>query len=223
MRDMRGGGIGMIFQEPATSLNPVLTVGRQIVEALELHSALRGAAARERADELLDQVGIPDPRRRLDEYPFQLSGGMSQRVMIAIALAGVAAPADRRRADHGAGRDHTGAGARPARRPAAQAGHGAAADHARPRRGGAHGGPRRRDVCRATGGGGAARAVLRAAGASLLGAPVRRAARCRTARRPAGDDSRQCAGGGNPPCRLPLCRPLQRSHAGVPQRATAMA
>ena len=88
MRDIRGGGIGMIFQEPATSLNPVLTVGRQIVEALELHSTLRGAAARERAAELLDQVGIPDPRRRLDEFPFQLSGGLRQRVMIAIALAG---------------------------------------------------------------------------------------------------------------------------------------
>ena len=88
MRDVRGGGIGMIFQEPATSLNPVLTVGRQIVEALELHAALRGAAARARAEELLDQVGIPDPRRRLDEYPFQLSGGLRQRVMIAIALAG---------------------------------------------------------------------------------------------------------------------------------------
>jgi peptide/nickel transport system ATP-binding protein len=88
MREYRGGGIGMIFQEPATSLNPVLTVGRQIVEALELHSALRGAAARARAEELLDQVGIPDPRRRLDEFPFQLSGGLRQRVMIAIALAG---------------------------------------------------------------------------------------------------------------------------------------
>ena len=88
MRDIRGGGIGMIFQEPATSLNPVLTVGRQIVEALELHSALRGEQARQRAEELLDQVGIPDAKRRLDEFPFQLSGGLRQRVMIAIALAG---------------------------------------------------------------------------------------------------------------------------------------
>jgi peptide/nickel transport system ATP-binding protein len=88
MRDVRGGGIGMIFQEPATSLNPVLTVGRQIVEALQLHAGLQGAAARARAGELLDQVGIPDPLRRLDEYPFQLSGGLRQRVMIAIALAG---------------------------------------------------------------------------------------------------------------------------------------
>ncbi|MDK9705170.1 MAG: ABC transporter ATP-binding protein [Sulfuritalea sp.] len=88
MRDIRGGGIGMIFQEPATSLNPVLTVGRQIIEALELHTALRGAAARARAAELLDQVGIPDPIRRLEEFPFQLSGGLRQRVMIACALAG---------------------------------------------------------------------------------------------------------------------------------------
>ncbi|MFH1873335.1 MAG: ABC transporter ATP-binding protein [Pseudomonadota bacterium] len=88
MREIRGGGIGMIFQEPATSLNPVLSVGRQIVEALELHAGLRGAAARARAAELLDQVGIPDPRRRLDEFPFQLSGGLRQRVMIACALAG---------------------------------------------------------------------------------------------------------------------------------------
>ena len=88
MRDIRGGGIGMIFQEPATSLNPVLTVGRQIGEALELHAGLRGAAPRARAAELLDLVGIPDPLRRLDEYPFQLSGGLRQRVMIACALAG---------------------------------------------------------------------------------------------------------------------------------------
>ncbi|MBK7017798.1 MAG: ABC transporter ATP-binding protein [Sulfuritalea sp.] len=88
MREYRGGQVGMIFQEPATSLNPVLTVGRQIVEALELHSALRGEQARQRAEELLDQVGIPDAKRRLDEFPFQLSGGLRQRVMIAIALAG---------------------------------------------------------------------------------------------------------------------------------------
>ncbi len=84
MRDVRGGGMSMIFQEPATSLNPVMTVGRQIEEAL----ALRGAADPERALELLKSVGIPDPARRLREYPFQMSGGMKQRVMIAMALAG---------------------------------------------------------------------------------------------------------------------------------------
>ena len=87
MRDVRGSGLAMIFQEPATSLNPVLTVGRQIGEALARHVGLSGAAARARAQELLAAVGIADAARRLDEYPFQLSGGMKQRVMIAIALA----------------------------------------------------------------------------------------------------------------------------------------
>ena len=88
MRDVRGRQIAMIFQEPATSLNPVLTVGRQIGEVLARHAALDGAAARRRAQALLEAVGIPDPARRLDEYPFQFSGGMKQRVMIAMALAG---------------------------------------------------------------------------------------------------------------------------------------
>lgn len=87
MRDLRGRGMAMIFQEPATSLNPVLTVGSQIGEVLARHAGLQGWAARERAEQLLRQVGIADPVRRLDEYPFQLSGGMKQRVMIAIALA----------------------------------------------------------------------------------------------------------------------------------------
>ena len=87
MRGVRGRRIAMIFQEPATSLNPVLTVGRQIGEVLERHTALRGEAARKRMLELLDAVGIPDPARRLDEYSFQLSGGLKQRVMIAVALA----------------------------------------------------------------------------------------------------------------------------------------
>ena len=88
MRAVRGGGMAMIFQEPATSLNPVLTVGRQIGEVLERHIGLTGTPARERCVELLGAVGIADAQRRLDEYPFQLSGGMKQRVMIAVALAG---------------------------------------------------------------------------------------------------------------------------------------
>ncbi|MCP4042409.1 MAG: ATP-binding cassette domain-containing protein, partial [Gammaproteobacteria bacterium] len=88
MRGVRGGRIAMIFQEPQSSLNPVLTVGDQIAETLSKHRALRGGALRSRIVELLDAVGIPDPERRRGEYPHQLSGGMKQRVMIAIALAG---------------------------------------------------------------------------------------------------------------------------------------
>jgi len=87
MRGVRGGRIGMIFQEPATSLNPVMKVGSQIVEAIEAHTPLRGAAARERALQWLRRVGIPEPERRIDDYPFRMSGGQKQRVMIAIALA----------------------------------------------------------------------------------------------------------------------------------------
>jgi peptide/nickel transport system ATP-binding protein len=88
MRAVRGGGIGMIFQEPATSLNPVLSVHTQIAEVLAQHRGIEGAAAVEEARRLLAAVGIPDPARRLESYPFQLSGGMKQRVMIAMALAG---------------------------------------------------------------------------------------------------------------------------------------
>jgi peptide/nickel transport system ATP-binding protein len=87
MRTVRGGRIGMIFQEPMLSLNPVLTVGAQITEVLERHTTARGAQCLVKARELLDAVGVPDARRRLDEYPFQLSGGLRQRVMIAMALA----------------------------------------------------------------------------------------------------------------------------------------
>ena len=87
MRAVRGGRIGMIFQEPGTSLNPVLTVGRQMVEAIETHTALRGDAARAKAIDWLRRVGIPEPERRLDDYPFRMSGGQKQRVMIAMTLA----------------------------------------------------------------------------------------------------------------------------------------
>jgi peptide/nickel transport system ATP-binding protein len=87
MRAIRGNDISMIFQEPMTSLNPVLTVGRQIREPLRLHQKLDSAAAQKRAVEMLALVGIPEPQRRVDEYPHQMSGGMRQRVMIAMALA----------------------------------------------------------------------------------------------------------------------------------------
>ncbi|THV41270.1 ABC transporter ATP-binding protein [Glycomyces buryatensis] len=87
MRRRRGADLAMVFQDPLSSLNPVVPIGRQITEVLERHRGLRGEAARKEAENLLDRVGIPDPRRRLGEYPHQLSGGMRQRVLIAIAVA----------------------------------------------------------------------------------------------------------------------------------------
>src|SRR5258705_11358621 len=87
MRDIRGDDIAMIFQDPMTSLNPVYTVGEQIAEALRLHRKLSRKAAREAAIRSMEEVSIPDPARRADDYPHQLSGGMRQRVMIAMALA----------------------------------------------------------------------------------------------------------------------------------------
>src|SRR5262249_11184937 len=87
MRAIRGNDMSMIFQEPMTSLNPVLTVGRQIGGRLRMHQGLDKEAAEARAAEMLTLVGIPEPKRRIREYPHQLSGGMRQRVMIAMALA----------------------------------------------------------------------------------------------------------------------------------------
>ena len=87
MRDLRGRAISMIFQEPMTSLNPVHTCGEQVAEVVRLHERVDRAAARARALEMFRLVGIPSPEQRLDEYPHQMSGGMRQRVMIAMALA----------------------------------------------------------------------------------------------------------------------------------------
>ncbi|MCA3272487.1 MAG: ABC transporter ATP-binding protein [Roseomonas sp.] len=87
MQRIRGPGIAMIFQEPMTSLNPVFSIGDQIMETIKAHENLPAAALRKRATDMLDKVGIPSAARRLDDYPHQMSGGQRQRVMIAIALA----------------------------------------------------------------------------------------------------------------------------------------
>ena len=87
MRDLRGSQLAMIFQDPLSSLNPVVPIGLQVTEILKRHRGMRGAAARKEAADLLYRVGIPDPTRRLSEYPHQLSGGMRQRALIAMAVA----------------------------------------------------------------------------------------------------------------------------------------
>src|SRR6185436_19076507 len=87
MQKVRGAEIGLIFQEPMTALNPVFTIGNQIEETLMVHGVARGRAARNRAVELLDAVSMPEPERRLRDYPHQLSGGLRQRALIALSLA----------------------------------------------------------------------------------------------------------------------------------------
>ena len=154
MRKVRGNEISMIFQEPMTSLNPVMTIGKQIAEALILHRDLDKKAAWKRAIEMLDLVKIPEPQQRAKEYPHQLSGGMRQRAMIAMALACNPEGADRRRADHRARRHHPGADPRADPRAAARVRRGGDPDHPRSRRGRRDGAPRDRDVCRPQGRGG---------------------------------------------------------------------
>jgi peptide/nickel transport system ATP-binding protein/oligopeptide transport system ATP-binding protein len=127
LRGIRGGKIGFIFQDPMTSLNPVFTVGYQIAEPLRKHMGLDKRAAAKRSVELLELVGIPDAARRLSDYPHQFSGGMRQRVMIAIALA---CDPQVLIADDRARRDHPGADPRTDEGTAQQAWHGGDLDHA---------------------------------------------------------------------------------------------
>ena len=130
MRAVRGAEIAMIFQEPMTSLNPVQTVGAQVVEAIRLHETVARRGARARVRRAVRARRHPRPDARFDAYPHQLSGGLKQRVMIAMALADAAEAPDRRRADHRARRDDPGADPGAAARPPATTGHGDPAHHA---------------------------------------------------------------------------------------------
>ncbi len=137
LNEIRGNRIGMIFQDPMTSLNPFLTIERQMTETLQLHRKISRKDATRRAIEALESVRIPDAARRIRMYPHEFSGGMRQRVMIAMALASPRRrSSDRRRTHHRARRDGAGADHRAAARAEPRARHLDRADHARHGRGG---------------------------------------------------------------------------------------
>ncbi len=120
MRRKRGQDVAMIFQDPLSAMHPYYTVGNQIMEAYRVHNDVSKAEAKKRAIEMLDRVGIPNPDRRINDYPHQFSGGMRQRAMIAMGLINNPESAHRRRADHRARRDRAGADPRPAPGPPAR-------------------------------------------------------------------------------------------------------
>ena len=210
MSDMRGNRMAMIFQEPMTSLNPAYTIGNQLEEALLRHRRVPRSKARERARLPAGARRHHGGGERLGQYPHQLSGGLRQRVMIAMALMCGPVADPRRRADHGAGRHHPGADPASAGRAAARVRHGAGADHARPRHRRAH---RHRVAVMyagAGGGDGPAAGDLRGAGASLHAWPagLHSGARPHAARRAAGHHPRHGAVAGRRDARLPFRRAL---------------
>ena len=176
IRQVRGNQIAMIFQDPMTSLNPVLTIGCQISEALMLHLGMDKAAARKRSVELLEMVGIParDGSARRLSAPVLRRHAPARDDRHGAVLQPAAA--DRRRADHRAGRDHPGADRRPGQAAARRNRHGHHLDHARPGRGRRAGRPRDRDVCRLHRRRGAGQGALRQPAPSLHAGPARLAA-----------------------------------------------
>ena len=146
--DLRGRRVAMIFQEPTTAFDPVFTIGQQIAETIRRHTGKSETDAWKRALELLELVRIPSPAQRLKAYPHEMSGGMRQRAMIALALSCNPKPAAGRRADHGARRDRADPGPAAAPRAAARARSRRDLRHPRHRRGGRGRRPHRRDVCR---------------------------------------------------------------------------
>ena len=198
-----------------TSLNPVYTVGEQIAEVVRRHEGLGRRAALAKTVDMLKLVQIPNPQRRVRDYPHQFSGGMRQRVMIAMALVLQPQAPDRRRADHRARRHHPGADPGAAGRPQVALRHGHHADHPRHGRGGRDGAARGGDVCRQGHRGGPGRAAVRPPLHPYTQGPHPLDPAHRPGRHPqdaAGGHRRGGAEPAQPSARLPLCAalPLRR-------------
>ncbi len=205
MQPFRSKHISMIFQDPMTSLNPVYTVGWQLAETYRAHHNVSKKAAWAKAIESLELVGIPQPDKRASQYPHEFSGGMRQRVVIAMAIINDPERDHRRRADHRARRDGAGADPRHHAAPAVRDRRGDRDDHARPRCGRGHGEPRAGDVRRHGGRVRPGRRRLREAADALHPRTAR--ARCRTRPRWASGSRRSRA---RRP-RWSTCRPAARS------------
>ncbi|CAM5584830.1 hypothetical protein SRIMM317S_00088 [Streptomyces rimosus subsp. rimosus] len=222
LRHVRGNTIGMVFQDPLTSLNPTMTIGAQVAEPLLLHQHTTRRDAWAKAEETLRLVGMPQPAERMRNYPHQLSGGMRQRVAIAMALVLRAPAADRRRADHRPRRHHPAPDPGTHRRPARPPRHGDDPGHPRPRRHRQTGGPGRGDVRRQdrrkrrrT------EPVRRATAPPVHRGPVRRPPRTRRGRRHhPRHHPRPAARPPHPPRRLPLRAALRLRDRRVPHGGT---
>ena len=220
MQDLRGQEIAIVFQDASAALNPILTIGTQMIEAFRAHSDVSAEAARDRSAAMLEEMGLPDPYHLLERFPFQLSGGMAQRVMLAMAMSLRPRTADCGRADVEPGRDAAGGDPAPAAAAAEGAGGIDPPHHARPGGHRADGGQGGGDVCgRGDGGCRRPRSVPKPGASVHVGAPTGPASHGPRRAHAAGH-SRRAAGPGGPAGPVPVHPALPQGDGRVPNQPT---